>query len=432
MTTQPYTYNRVGHLLLVLLTAVFFSSCSSESQVLGVSHHTQDLWNAVDRESFNDDKYNLATTAIDCGAEINASNVFGETALHLATQKGNIDAVAFLLDERARLSTKDFAGKTPLHYAAERKEGRQLISCALIRAGAAVDVVDDDGCAPLHHFVKNNQKNVLEYLLKDRFLSRHIKIDVDVKDSDGMTALHYAAKVGNKRVCSLLLGAGADVNAKDENGMTAMHYAAKHKDYKMIRRLMDRGASITEKDNKGKTALHYAAKEGNEMVIRELLRKKVSAWVNVKDTNGMTALHYASREGHKDVVELLLNVKTRKKGCKVGQDGINIKNKDGMTALMFAAKGGYRSIVDELLSYEKCEVDLQDEYGWSALHHALGTVVDLGRDSVQLIRIGTKLKDYGADVNLKNNDGETPYDLRVQRFQRDVDDGYYSYLPKYR
>ena len=498
MTTQPYTYNRSGHLLLVLLTAVFLSNCTKESQVLGVSHHTQDLWNAVDRESFNDDKYNLATTAIDCGAEINASNVFGETALHLATQKGNIDAVAFLLDERARLSTKDFAGKTPLHYAAERKEGRQLISCALIRAGAAVDVVDDDGCAPLHHFVKNNQKNVLEYLLKDRFLSRHIKIDVDVKDSDGMTALHYAAKVGNKRVCSLLLGAGADgnakdengmtamhyaakyedykmiyllmdrgasvkkkdnkgktalhyaaeegnldtikelltgeadVNAKDENGMTAMHYAAKHKDYKMIRRLMDRGASITEKDNKGKTALHYAAKEGNEMVIRELLRKKVSAWVNVKDTNGMTALHYASREGHKDVVELLLNVKTRKKGCKVGQDGINIKNKDGMTALMFAAKGGYRSIVDELLSYEKCEVDLQDEYGWSALHHALGTVVDLGRDSVQLIRIGTKLKDYGADVNLKNNDGETPYDLRVQRFQRDVDDGYYSYLPKER
>ena len=121
MTTQPYTYNRVGHLLLVLLTAVFFGSCSSEGQVLGVSHHTQDLWNAVDRESFNDDKYNLATTAIDCGAEINASNVFGETALHLATQKGNIDAVACLLDERVHLSTKDFAGKTPLHYAADMR-----------------------------------------------------------------------------------------------------------------------------------------------------------------------------------------------------------------------------------------------------------------------------------------------------------------------
>ena len=89
--------------------------------MLGVSHHTQDLWNAVDRKSFNKCEYNLATTAIDCGAEINASNVFGETALHLATQKGNIDAVACLLDERVHLSTKDFAGKTPLHYAADMR-----------------------------------------------------------------------------------------------------------------------------------------------------------------------------------------------------------------------------------------------------------------------------------------------------------------------
>ena len=377
MKTQLYNYNRVGHLLLVLLTAVFFSSCSSESQVLGVSHHTQDLWNAVDRESFNDDKYNLATTAIDCGAEINASNVFGETALHLATQKGNIDAVAFLLDERARLSTKDFAGKTPLHYAAERKEGRQLISCALIRAGAAVDVVDDNGCAPLHHFVKKNQKNVLEYLLKDRFISGDMEIDVDVKDKFGMTPLHHAAKGGNKRACSLLLGARADGNAKDKFGMTP---------------------------------LHYAAKNGCLSIIKALLRKEAN--FNAKDKDGMTLLHYAAKYGRENVVKELLETKE-------GQDGINIGDKYGMTPLMFATEGGHCSTVYELLSYKKCEVDLQDRDGWSALHHALGTVVDLGRDSVHLIRIVAELKKFGANVELKNNDGETPYDLRVQRSQRD-------------
>ena len=193
MTTQLYTYNRVGHLLLVLLTAVFLSSCSSESQVLGVSQQTKDLWRLAEGSAWGYYNYKEAKRCVDYGAAINASNVFGKTALHLAAVEGNIDAVRFLLNEGARLRRKDCEGKTPLHYAAERKEGRQLISCALIRAGAAVDVVDDDGCAPLHHFVKNNQKNVLEYLLKDRFLSRHIKIDVDVKESDGMTPLHHAA-----------------------------------------------------------------------------------------------------------------------------------------------------------------------------------------------------------------------------------------------
>ena len=179
----------------------------------------------------------------------------------------------------------------------------------------------------------------------------------------------------------------------------------------MICLLMDRGANVKKKDNKGKTALHYAAKEGNEMVIEELLRKKVSVLVNVKDTNGMTALHYASRGGHEGVVALLLNVTTRK-GYPVGQDGINIKNKDGMTALMFATEGGYCSIVDELLSYKKCEVDLQDRDGWSALHHAYGTTdFSDGEMGDERIRIGKKLKYYGANVELKNNDGETPYDL---------------------
>ena len=385
--------------------------------MLGVSQQTKDLWRLAEGSAWGYYNYKEAKRCVDYGAAINASNVFGKTALHLAAVEGNTDAVRFLLNEGARLRMKDCEGKTPLHYAAERKEGRQLISCALIRAGAAVDVVDDDGCAPLHNFVKNNQKNVLEYLLKDRFLSRHIKINVDVKDSDGMTALHYAAKVGNKRVCSLLLGAGADGNAKDENGMTAMHYAAKCKNQEIAYLLMDRGASVKKKDNKGKTALHYAAKEGNEMVIEELLKKKASVLVNVKDTNGMTALHYASRGGHEGVVALLLNVTTRK-GYPVGQDGINIKNKDGMTALMFATEGGYWRIVRKLLVWE-ARVNVQDSDGWSALHHALGTIVDSGGDSVNLIRIVAELKKFGANVELKNNDGETPYDFRVQRSQRD-------------
>jgi ankyrin repeat protein len=62
------------------------------------------------------------------GASINATNSYGETALHLATQSGPeyIKIIELLIDNNADLKAKTLKGSTPLDYATD-KEIRSLI-----------------------------------------------------------------------------------------------------------------------------------------------------------------------------------------------------------------------------------------------------------------------------------------------------------------
>ncbi len=54
---------------------------------------------------------------LDAGADVNAANNQGETALHGAAQKGWDQVVQFLADHGAKLDVKDKQGRTPLDAA---------------------------------------------------------------------------------------------------------------------------------------------------------------------------------------------------------------------------------------------------------------------------------------------------------------------------
>ena len=54
------------------------------------------------------------------GADINAADKFGSTALHRAVSKGNISIIELLLNQRClNVNAADCEGNTPLHIAAE-------------------------------------------------------------------------------------------------------------------------------------------------------------------------------------------------------------------------------------------------------------------------------------------------------------------------
>src|SRR2546422_11415679 len=81
------------------------------------------------------------------GADVNAPQGDGVTALHWAARHGDAEIVAALIaaGAHARGATR-FGGYTPLHLAAER--GSAAIVKALIRPGAVVGAGAGTGAAP--------------------------------------------------------------------------------------------------------------------------------------------------------------------------------------------------------------------------------------------------------------------------------------------
>ncbi len=87
----------------------------------------------------------LATPLVD----VNARDLIGATALHLASWGGLTTSAALLIDRgRAQLDTHDEDGLTPLHVAA--RAGHVSILELLVAAGADKDALDKSGGSPLH------------------------------------------------------------------------------------------------------------------------------------------------------------------------------------------------------------------------------------------------------------------------------------------
>jgi len=81
------------------------------------------------------------------GADVNAVDRGGGTALHQAVVSQSLPVVEVLLAAGANASVADSAGRTALHYAAIYLQPD--IARRLLDAGASVDALDRNGNAPL-------------------------------------------------------------------------------------------------------------------------------------------------------------------------------------------------------------------------------------------------------------------------------------------
>ena len=97
------------------------------------------------------------------GANPNAMDGEGQTALHYAAYQGNTDAAKLLLAARADVNVRDASGLTPLHAAAF--EGRVLLASLLLQKGAAVGPRDAAGNTPLHYAVLGDHVEMAALLL---------------------------------------------------------------------------------------------------------------------------------------------------------------------------------------------------------------------------------------------------------------------------
>ncbi|XP_026286770.1 BRCA1-associated RING domain protein 1-like [Frankliniella occidentalis] len=125
------------------------------------------------------------------GRELSKKNHKGETPLHVACIKGNVDRIRTLLSANASPNTKDNAGWTPLHEAAIR--GFTEVVELLLKAGALIDVPGTGNVTPLHEAVIYNHIAIVKSLVAHG-------ADIHARSSDGKTPIDLATSSEIKEV----------------------------------------------------------------------------------------------------------------------------------------------------------------------------------------------------------------------------------------
>ena len=216
---------------------------------------------------------------IRAGANVNA--VYSEeelrkTALMFAISGGwsapsktvRLKAVRMLIAAGADVNAKDAEGKTALMYACEY--GFANIVRALLKAGAGAEVkarTAGGWTAWLYAFC-NQSKRTMERLVQ---AGAEEVIDVAAKDRLDRTPLLLASECGQQAAMRVLIEAGADVNAKDKLfGMTPLMYACEKRNAEAVQMLIAAGADVNAKDEDGRTALDMTRKSE----IRDLLKNR--------------------------------------------------------------------------------------------------------------------------------------------------------------
>lgn len=151
---------------------------------------------------------------IEAGAEVNAKNDQGSTALMQATCRERL--VRILLQKGAEVDAADGHGQTALMIASQG--GCVESAKALIENGADVNAKDDKGRSVL---VKTGES---PFLRED-----HGVIDDEKQEN-------------RAKIAELILAKGADINARSKDGETALNIAQKNGWHAMVKVLKAHGA----------------------------------------------------------------------------------------------------------------------------------------------------------------------------------------------
>src|SRR6185369_2590276 len=163
----------------------------------------------------------------------------GNTALMLAIEYsyGRLDVTTFLMDNGADLNAVDSDGNTALMIATARNNNEAVV--ALLAHKAAVHFRNKEGRTALHIASAELHKRDVEALLAIKPAVTASSAGVDV--------------------------VGVDVNSRDNSGRTPLMLAADHDSFvpdEVMELLLAHGAKIDEQDPQGNTSLMIAAKAG--------------------------------------------------------------------------------------------------------------------------------------------------------------------------
>ena len=166
-------------------------------------------WTHLHHAVYRGDMYNIQLQLSNPAIDVNAIDIRGNTALHLAAKNGI--AIKELLAAGANVHMHDKQGNTPLHNAALFLSGEDTTVEQLVAHGANVNAVNKLNNTPLHHTAMLNLENRRQILTLLR-----AGVDTKAKNSIGCTAQTLAKHFSN----------GTFINTVKEHIKTLVRIAA--------------------------------------------------------------------------------------------------------------------------------------------------------------------------------------------------------------
>jgi ankyrin repeat protein len=348
-----------------------------------------------------------------------------------AAQRGDVAAVRALLAQGANVNAPQRDGATALHWAAYK--GDRDLADALIAAGANPRAANRLGATPLWLASVNGDANMIATLVT-------AGADANEKLPLGRTPLMVAARTGNVQAIDILLDKGADINARETlRGTTALMWAADEAHPQAVLRLIERGADVNARSNPAPRGRGPALGKANDprkavaaqgaaiaarqaspdlTTLRDLQAPEAGAAGRAGGAGTAGRAGGPAGAGARGAGAPPAAVDEADAQAAVGFTGGGrgrgaVADGGGHTALIYAARANDRESVRILLD-KGVDVNQTSGYGWSAL---------LVATQNRYYRLGADLIERGADVNLANKGGWTPLYLATDN--RNIENGDY-------
>lgn len=225
---------------------------------------------------------------------INSCYIEDETILTYCIRNQFVDAIIALLSVGVDPNMANKNSVAPLTVASSK--GNVYIMKYLINAGALVDTPNLSGSTALIQTAHFGHADAVKLLLENNATP-------DLCNIKGTSALMRASQEGRLEICQLLIDAKVDINKKNLEGMNSLMLASQRGHSDIVLLLIKNGVSMENQTATGSTALMLACKRGHTKCVEVLISMGVEIYM--RDTRMLTAFDLAVKRNHNDILYLL-------------------------------------------------------------------------------------------------------------------------------